>query len=936
VSSVLPTEVESETRPDPVALSSEVASLPYLFFLSGISSLIFEMVFTRMLTYTFGNTAYAVSTVLAAFLGGLASGAALIGRWINTRPVKLRAYGTLEFLIAFSSVIVFACFAALPDFYANLFWKLRLGSTGILISRALLSGALIFVPAFLMGGTLPVAGRLLARHDNSSPLGLDRIYAANTLGGAAGVLLSTYVLTPIWGVWATVIFACVLNIAIFMYTELFRRRAVTSEKYYPLHSTASVELKVEDQANAVAILLLGFLTGVVALTYEVAWTHCLSFLVGNSVYAFGLMLFVFLAGLGVGARIVATRMQKTVTWAGSLAGAQLLLGLVVFFTLPVWSVVPKFFSRGVAGAYNFDIGIIAGLLFLRISYVFWRNHRAGVTLPKSQLRTYESHIASLVFFIIVVCFLPFVQGNETTYFMAGELLRFLIVFGLMIGPAVLLGLSFPLLLNMYCQSSNRSGKQVGKLYAVNTIGSVVGSLVTGFVLLSKLGSYSTLRGAAATNVALGASVALSMLSLSPPRKFLCLAMTVLTMSVLLLTPGSWNFDSITGSYAYFDPGWSGEKVLFAREDVQSGLTSVVESRGLRVLLSNGKFQGDSGQEQATQARFALIPALFTREFNRGLVIGLGVGGTLRTTTSLPFKHIDVAELAPGVVEAAREQFSDVNKLVFDRDPRVSLKITDGRNFLLLSRDEYDYITLELTSLWISGEGDLYNQEFYELCRSHLNEHGVLQQWVALHHLRTKELLVLLNTVGKIFPHVALFTKPSVGHAWLVASASPLSMDYSEIAALDESADLRPELDAAHLPSMWSLLGEMTLHEASFRRAVAEMPKVTGLPSNFVSSDFHPYLEYQAPKGITVPYDTITANMDFLNRFKDPGVPDALVIGGLPSENERYLIKGYIAEAQGRLKDARDSFDMVQGPEREQALKSTARIMARQEHDRDQH
>ena len=936
MSSVLQTEFENEIKADPAALSSEAASLPYLFFLSGISSLIFEIVFTRMLTYTFGNTAHAVSTVLAAFLGGLASGAALIGRWIDTRPVRLRTYGTLELFIALSSIIVFTCFAALPDFYGNLYWKLRLEGAGILISRAILSGALIFVPAFLMGGTLPVAARLLAQRVNNIRPHLDRIYAANTLGGAAGVLLSTYVLTPIWGVWAAVIFACVLNIAIFVYTELLQRRAVSLKRYHPFHSTATGELNVEDQASARSILLLGFLTGVVALTYEVAWTHCLSFLIGNSVYAFGLMLFVFLAGLGVGARIVTTRMQKAVTWARSLAGAQLLLGLVVFFTLPVWSVIPKLFSRGAAGAYNFDIGIIAGLLFLRISYLFWGNRQKGVSLPKSRLRTYEAHIEALLFFIVVVCFLPFVQANEATFFMAGELLRFLIVFGLMIVPAVLLGLSFPLLLNMYCQSSNHSGKQVGRLYAVNTIGSVVGSLVTGFVLLPKLGSYSTLRGAAATDVAIAAGVGLSMLSFSRSRKFLCLAMTVFTMSVLLLTPGSWNFGSITGSYAYLDPGWSGEKVLFTQEDVQSGLTSVVESSGLRVLLSNGKFQGDSGQEQTTQARFALIPALFTHQFNRGLVIGLGVGGTLRTTASLPFKNIDVAELAPGVVEAAREHFSDVNKLVFDRDPRVSLKIADGRNFLLLSRDKYDFITLELTSLWISGEGDLYNKEFYELCRAHLNEHGVLQQWVALHHLRTKELLVLLNTVGKVFPHVALFTRPSVGHAWLVASARQLSIDYSEIAALDDSADLRPELDAVHLPSMWSLLGEMTLYEASFRRAVTEMPQLTGLPPNFISSDFHPYLEYQAPKGITVPYDTITANMDFLNRFRDPVVLDALAISSLPSENERYLIKGYIAEAQAKLENAKASFDLVQGPVREQALNSTARIRARQEHDRDQH
>jgi spermidine synthase len=934
VTSTLQAELESEIGTKRAALSTEITLLPYLFFLSGISCLIFETVFTRMLTYTFGNTAYAVSTVLAAFLGGLASGAAIIGRWIDRRPVTLRLYGTLELCIAFACLIVLACFGSVTDVYVNLYWKLSLGGLGITITRALLSGTLIFIPTFLMGGTLPIAARFLAVRVSHVRSHLDRVYAANTLGGAAGVLLSTYLLIPAWGVWVSVIFACTLNFLIFSCTGIIRRGAISPElaDASPRRANPGTDKAYRKSGP---ILLFGFLTGTVALSYEVAWTHSLSSLIGNTVYAFGLMLFVFLTGLGVGARIVTTSMQQSGLWARALAVSQIVLGLVVFITLPFWGEVPKLFSRGAAGAYNYDIAIVAGLLFLRISYVFWKNRRETIKPHRSWLHTYEPHVEALLFFIVVVCLLPFVQTRETTYFVAGELLRFLSVFGLLIVPAVLLGLSFPLLLNLYCQSSTHTGNQVGKLYAVNTIGSVVGSLATGFVFLPRLGSYLTLRGAAAVNVLLGALVALSMLSLSRSKKFGCMGLAVLMASVFVVTPGSWNFGTITGSYAYFDPGWSGEKLLFAREDVQSGLTSVVKSAGLRVLLSNGKFQGDSGQEQVTQARFALIPALFTHKFDRALVIGLGVGGTLRTAASLPFKRLDVAELAPGVVEAAREHFSDVNKLVFDRDPRVSLRIADGRNFLLLSREKYDLITAELTSLWISGEGDLYNKEFYQLCRSHLNEHGVLQQWVALHHFRTRELLVLLNTVAKVFPHVALFTNPAVGHAWLVASASPLEIDYAEIAALDQSTNLRPELEAVHLPSMWSLLGEMTLYESSYGRAVAEMPQLTGLPPNFVSSDFHPYLEYHAPKGITVPYDTITANMDFLNRFKDPNVISELRISNLPSQNERNLINGYAAEWQGRLADAQASFILVQGPGREQALKSMDRLSVRQKHDRNQ-
>ena len=140
---------------------------------------------------------------------------------------------------------------------------------------------------------------------------------------------------------------------------------------------------------------------------------------------------------------------------------------------------------------------------------------------------------------------------------------------------------------------------------------------------------------------------------------------------------------------------------------------------------------------APQIRMAMTPALFAHGFDRALVIGLGTGNTLRALCRLPFRQIDVAELAPHVVDAARKWFQDVNGGVFDRDPRVKMHVTDGRNFLLLSSHRYDVISVEVSSIWIAGEADLYNKEFYELCRSRLNDRGVLQQWVQLHHMRQR-------------------------------------------------------------------------------------------------------------------------------------------------------------------------------------------------------
>lgn len=307
------------------------------------------------------------------------------------------------------------------------------------------------------------------------------------------------------------------------------------------------------------------------------------------------------------------------------------------------------------------------------------------------------------------------------------------------------------------------------------------------------------------------------------------------------------------------------------------------------------------------------------------MIGLGTGSTLRTVALFPFRHIDAVELAPQVVEAARRWFADVNGRVFDVDPRVQMTVADGRNFLLLSRDRYDMITIEITSLWISGEADLYNREFYELCRAHLSQQGVLQQWVAIHHLRTQDLIVILNTAAQVFPHVAFFLGP--GHGLLIASPSPLECDYQQIQAFDDAPGVRQQLEALRIPSLWSLLGELVLYEGSFRRAVSWLPHLAGLPEDFASTDFRPYLEYQSPRGITLPYDTASRNARFLGRFRLTGMPNELVIHHVPSENEQNLISGFAAEEQRDFSGAVDYFGRVQGAALARAQIEIARVNA---------
>jgi len=191
--------------------------------------------------------------------------------------------------------------------------------------------------------------------------------------------------------------------------------------------------------------------------------------------------------------------------------------------------------------------------------------------------------------------------------------------------------------------------------------------------------------------------------------------------------------------------------------------------------------------------------------------------------------------------------------------------------------------------------------------------------------RTRDLLVILNTAAQVFPHIAFFQGANPGHGLLIASSSPLQPDYARIAAFDEDAKINQDLQLMGLPSMWSLLGELVLYDHSYQQAISSLPAMTGLPRDFSSTDLRPYLEYQVPKGITLSYDTVKPNSEFLQRFRIASFPPELAITNLPSENERNLIFGYIAERRGDFTQALSRFKTVEGPDANRAQREMLRV-----------
>jgi spermidine synthase len=773
-----------------------------LFVASGAAGLVDQVCFSKYLSYAVGSTAYAVSAVLAAFMTGLALGAHLGGKWAARVKRPLFVYGVLELVVALAVVVTPLEFDALTSLYASLAREAPDSVALLSALRWFAALAIVIVPTTAMGATLPILTRALPAATREPKLGA--LYAANTSGGAVGALLAAYVVLPALGLSGTLFAAAALS-GLVGAAALALGRAVGAADELPAAAapTVATDAWVEPSTAAAGVLVgLAFLSGFLAFAAEVVFSHLLALLIGNSAYAFGLILAVFLTCLFAGAAMAARARERF--GEGALALGLAATGLALAVTLSAWDRLPLLF---------------AGL------------------------------------------------GKEVTSFGGREAVRALAAFGILCVPTTIMGLTFPLLLQRVARSGEAS-RWVGRLTAVNTVGAVVGSLGTGYVLLPLLGSQRALV-AIAFLFALGSLGAAALTAASSRKAVLILALGA--GGVALLTP-RWNLTRLTGgSNVYFEKWVEPDAIPFLTEDIHGGVTSVTRVKDVLTLYTNGKFQGNNGWEMSAQRFFAHYPSLFVPHFDRALVIGLGTGTTLGTLAAYPWKKIDVAEISPAIVDAARRYFQACNHGSID-DPRVSMHHADGRNFVLVSDARYDLIGIELSSIWFAGAGSLYSREFYRLIRDRLTPTGVFQQWVQLHHVTRRDFATVVGTLRGEFKHVALFY--GGGQGILVASEERLRASSTRLQMLEA----RPGFTSI-LPDerrLAELTRDILVMDDGLDAFLDETAATEGIPrAALVSTDRSLYLEYATPRGNVLPWHTRDALVRDLARFRDENAISAL-------------------------------------------------------------
>ena len=789
-----------------------------LYFLSGLTGLVYEVTFSKYLSYVFGATAYASSAVLVAFMGGLSAGGVLVARWNHRLRRRYFFYGAAEILVGCFCAVSPVLFAAIGDVYVTLARALPASLPFLVAVRWFLATLVVVVPAAGMGATLPLLAPAIG--DRGGERWLSRLYALNVLGGAAGSLLAAYFIVPALGLAGTMRAAAIVNVAIGVTAIALGRGAEASDSSTERKMAPSASHVEGEDASlarpAVApstvspdmpsaarrmLFALAVGSGLLVFAAEVVYVHLLALVIGTSVYAFGLMLAIFLVCLGFGAAIAPGLYART-PWSTPLAAAAAALALAV--SIPIWDRLPQLFD---------------------------------------------------------------VMAPHATTWALRETGRGAVAFIALAAPATAMGVLFPIVLRRVADRSD-VGAEVGRLTALNTLGSIGGSLLGGFLLLPRWGSQTSLLAIAIGYAALALAAAWPASPAAPRGKghTVALGMALAAVIVAIAMP-RWDLAKLTsGANVYFESGPEPEGIEMVREDVHGGVTTVVRTGDMLSLYTNGKFQGNNGYELEAQRAFAHIPCLLAERHERAFTIGLGTGTTIGTLAAYPFRAIEAAEISPAIAYAAKKYFSNINGDVFE-DPRFLLRHEDGRNALLVSTERYDIIGIEISSIWFAGAANLYSREFYAITRARLAPGGVLQQWVQFHHMRRRELASVLATVRSVYPHVALFAHGNQGI--IVAGEGALAISRSRAAMLAARPSIAALLDGADLGD---LAGDLLVVDDALDRFVADSAREANLPVDALwSTDDNLYLEYATPKNNVAGMPSIEQTIDMVARYRPADV-----------------------------------------------------------------
>ena len=818
-----------KSRPDPI--------IYFFFFLSGATSLVYEVTWFKYIQYLFGSTTYSVTTLLAAFMGGLAIGSYLIGRFANTLKKFLLVYGILELFIGIYALAFPFIFHLLKGIYLHSDTASQSFGWSLFI-RLLLSFIALAPPTIAMGGTLPTLAQFITTQDSLSARKIGFLYAFNTLGACAGSTLAAFYFIETLGIQNCLILGAVINLLIgtlsfILYYTFYRS---TSDVHQQKNANNNEEKKERTLNLNIRILLICAATGAIALSYEIIFTRLFSLITLNTVYAFAIMLSAFLAGIALGSLFISFFVDRIQKKYPTIALLMILLAFLSFISMHLFE--PAF----------------------RFSYAVDER--------------YFGNWALIVF------------------------IKFLLFFILLLPITFIFGALFPLYSKIILSNTATVGKDIGILYYYNTAGAIAGSLFCGFVFIPLIGVAHTVF----LLITLSLLLAGYLLFLEPPSAVPQYAWLIVLLIPYILILFFTDPSSLISKHKVS----SDEKMLFFKEGIDSAVMVTLNTKdNSKLLYQNNEWVANT--KAVGHKISGHLPAFLSPEPDKILVVGLGSGITARAAALHSSVHqVDIVEISPTMIEASR-YFEKDNKDIL-ANPKIHLYLDDVRHFLQQKNRIYNIIVHEPLQQWTAGTVNLYTKEYYELCKSHLNQNGLISQWVQLNTLSANDLALITKTFLSVFPNSS---------AWLVGKElylvgingdfTPDSKNISAKTASEQNALLDLINDPFNSPYQLTEIADL------FALLFLDAHELTALssPASLIT-DNKPVMEYSVARSIaTVSKTTALRSMFSLKTCTNQ--PANFIINDEPlqsawntiCQSKLFLYQGIAESDDGNLNNAID-------------------------------
>lgn len=764
-------------------MPKKLAAFYALFTVSGFCGLIYESIWAKYLKLFLGHAAYAQTVVLVVFIGGMAVGAWLCGRYAKRIRQPLLFYAGAELLVGLCGIAFHPVYGVATSWAYDHLLAAACEATGPCFASSGFAALLILPQSILLGSTFPLmtAGILRLYADNPGRK-IALLYFLNSIGAVAGVLISTFVLVPWAGLPGASLTAGLVNAVLALAVYLIARW-----KYVPPNALSPQSSNGPDGTRIPRLLLgVAALTGLSSFVYEVVWIRLLSLVLGASTHAFEIMLASFILGLALGGLWIRRRIDRLKNPLTFLAAVQIVMGLLAVATVALANE-------------SFDVmaWMIGALAKNDSGYILF-NLGSGV-----------------------------------------------IAAAIMSPPAFFAGMTLPLI--TYMLYRGRYGEEsIGRVYSANTLGSILGVILAIHIGLPLLGVKWSLIAAATIDVGLGIFLltlvparhalahiaAWSLLGIGG----LSIASTYSDLDPLKTASGVFR----TGLASLAE-----SKILFHRDGKTSTVDVVEEQDGGVVIRTNGKPDASvqmrnpsqpARADEHTMTLTAALPLAHHPNAETVAVIGFGSGMTTSVVLSDPtIRRVDTIEIEPAMVEGARNFLPLVDRAFHDSRSRIV--IDDAKSFFARSREQYDVIISEPSNPWVSGVASLFTEEFYLRVKRYLKPGGVFAQWLHIYEFDVALLGSITTALGTAFPEFDVY---AAGHGDLILIArngAPVGTPGGHIFELPEmrAALKRIGIEAPADINVQRVVGKPLLDRMLSRGAAAP------------NSDYFPYVDLNAPR-----------------------------------------------------------------------------------------